>query len=167
MLRRRGKNPGTEPKTCEKGPKLGLEYLLTSKTLHCVRTACMAFPKGGCLHLFSPQPSLPWELFCILMNKARQLCPRDMGMWHAWRIHTSKSPGGITSKHEILSFTHSVDTNMLWSIHSCALQTPLFRVRLKNILLCYEGGNSIASGSAPRRQANSQPISQLVRQAVS
>ena len=38
------KNPGTEPKTCEKGPKLGLEYLPTSKTLHCVRTACMAFP---------------------------------------------------------------------------------------------------------------------------
>ena len=49
------KNPGTEPKTCEKGPKLGFEYLPTSKTLHfatsktlrahCVRTACMAFPK--------------------------------------------------------------------------------------------------------------------------
>ena len=40
------KNPGTEPKTCEKGPKLGFEYLPTSKTLHCVRTACMAFPMG-------------------------------------------------------------------------------------------------------------------------
>ena len=40
------KNPGTEPKTCEKGPKLGFEYLPTSKTLHCVRTACMAFPKN-------------------------------------------------------------------------------------------------------------------------
>ena len=39
------KNPGTEPKTCEKGPKLGFEYLPTSKNLHCVRTACMAFPK--------------------------------------------------------------------------------------------------------------------------
>ena len=38
------KNPGTEPKTCEKEPKLGFEYLPTSKTLHCVRTACMAFP---------------------------------------------------------------------------------------------------------------------------
>ena len=34
------KNPGTEPKTCEKEPKLGFEYLPTSKTLHCVRTAC-------------------------------------------------------------------------------------------------------------------------------
>ena len=34
------KNPGTEPKTCEKGPKLGFEYLPTSKTSHCVRTAC-------------------------------------------------------------------------------------------------------------------------------
>ena len=33
------KNPGTEPKTCEKGPKLGFEYLPTSKTSHCVRTA--------------------------------------------------------------------------------------------------------------------------------
>ena len=34
------KNPGTEPKTCEKGPKLGFEYLPTSKTCalraHCV-----------------------------------------------------------------------------------------------------------------------------------
>ena len=40
------KNPGTEPKTCEKGPKLGFEYLPTSKTSHCVRTACMAFPKS-------------------------------------------------------------------------------------------------------------------------
>ena len=39
------KNPGTEPKTCEKGPKLGFEYLTTSKTSHCVRTACMAFPR--------------------------------------------------------------------------------------------------------------------------
>ena len=38
------KNPGTEPKTCEKGPKLGFQYLPTSKTLHYVRTACMAFP---------------------------------------------------------------------------------------------------------------------------
>ena len=36
--------PGTEPKTCEKGPKLGFQYLPTSKTLHRVRTACMAFP---------------------------------------------------------------------------------------------------------------------------
>ena len=41
------KKPGTEPKTCEKGPKLGFEYLLTSKTSHCVRTACMAFPVLG------------------------------------------------------------------------------------------------------------------------
>ena len=43
------KNPGTEPKTCEKGPKLGFEYLPTSKTLHCVRTACMAFPQNATL----------------------------------------------------------------------------------------------------------------------
>ena len=40
------KNPCTEPKTCEKGPKLGFEYLPTSKTSHCERTACMAFPKN-------------------------------------------------------------------------------------------------------------------------
>ena len=44
------KNPGTEPKTCEKGPKLGFEYLPTSKTLHCVRTACMAFPIANHAH---------------------------------------------------------------------------------------------------------------------
>ena len=37
-------NPWYEPKTCEKGPKLRFEYLSTSKTLHCVCTACMAFP---------------------------------------------------------------------------------------------------------------------------
>ena len=30
------KYPGTEPKTCENGPKLGLAYLPTSKTSHCV-----------------------------------------------------------------------------------------------------------------------------------
>ena len=51
------KNPGTEPKTCEKGPKLGLEYLPTSKTLHCVRTACMAFPLDAANHAPSAQQS--------------------------------------------------------------------------------------------------------------
>ena len=30
------KNPGTEPKNCEKGPKLGFEYFPKSKTSHCV-----------------------------------------------------------------------------------------------------------------------------------
>ena len=30
------KKPGTEPKTFEKGPKLGFKYLPTSKTSHCV-----------------------------------------------------------------------------------------------------------------------------------
>ena len=47
------KNPGTEPKTCEKGPKLGFEYLPTSKTSQCMPTACMAFPMleiGGSKH---------------------------------------------------------------------------------------------------------------------
>ena len=33
-----------EPKTCQKGPKVGSEYWPTFKTSHCVRTACMAFP---------------------------------------------------------------------------------------------------------------------------
>ena len=42
------KNPGTEPKTCEKGPKLGFEYLPTSKTSHCVRTACAL--RAHCVH---------------------------------------------------------------------------------------------------------------------
>ena len=42
------KNPGTEPKNCEKGPKLGFEYLPTSKTLHCVRTACAL--RAHCVH---------------------------------------------------------------------------------------------------------------------
>ena len=47
------KNPGTEPITCEKGPKLGFEYLPTSKTSHCMRTACMAFPESHSLGFFS------------------------------------------------------------------------------------------------------------------
>ena len=42
------KNPGTEPKTCEKGPKLGFEYLPTSKTSHYVRTACAL--RAHCVH---------------------------------------------------------------------------------------------------------------------
>ena len=42
------KNPGTEPKTCEKGPKLGFEYLPISKTSHCVRTACAL--RVHCMH---------------------------------------------------------------------------------------------------------------------
>ena len=46
------KNLGTEPITCEKGPKLGFEYLPTSKTSHCVRTACMAFPKERSDYIF-------------------------------------------------------------------------------------------------------------------
>ena len=49
------KNPGTEPKTCERGPKLGFEYLPTSKTSHCVRTACMAFPLSR----------LPWRVTAL------------------------------------------------------------------------------------------------------
>ena len=36
-----------EPKTCQKGPKVGSEYWPTFKTSHCVRTACMAFPLQG------------------------------------------------------------------------------------------------------------------------
>ena len=57
MLRKLKKNPGAEPKTCEKGLKLGFEYLLTSKTSHCVRTACMAFPLNApamALHAVCP-----------------------------------------------------------------------------------------------------------------
>ena len=44
------KNPGTEPKTCEKGPKLGFEYLPTSKTSHCVHGIPIVWcnpPMGG------------------------------------------------------------------------------------------------------------------------
>ena len=41
------KKPSMEPKTCQKGPKVGSEYWPTFKTSHCVRTACMAFPLKG------------------------------------------------------------------------------------------------------------------------
>ena len=40
------KNPSTEPKTCEKGPKLGFEYLPTSKTSHCVQDIPIATQKS-------------------------------------------------------------------------------------------------------------------------
>ena len=48
------------PRACRvrcspKGPKLGFEYLLTYKTLHCVCTACTAFPGSGILH--PPHPN--------------------------------------------------------------------------------------------------------------
>ena len=40
-----------------KGPKLGFEYLPAYKTLHCVRTACTAFPFRAALYLHSMQDS--------------------------------------------------------------------------------------------------------------
>ena len=48
------------PRACRvrcspKGPKLGFKYLPTFKTLHCVRTACTAFPK---------QRNAPPSVFC-------------------------------------------------------------------------------------------------------
>ena len=52
MLRKLKKNPGTEPKTCEKGPKLGFEYLSTSKTSHCVH----GIPTGGGLRASTSVP---------------------------------------------------------------------------------------------------------------
>ena len=62
------KNPGTEPKTCERGPKLGFEYLPTSKTSHCVRTACMAFPLSQQCHgLVALQ--FWWMLMCMSVNR--------------------------------------------------------------------------------------------------
>ena len=45
MHRKLKKNLSMEPKTCQKGPKVESEYWPTFKTSHCVRTACMAFPK--------------------------------------------------------------------------------------------------------------------------
>ena len=54
------KNPGTEPKTCEKGPKLGFEYLPTSKTSHCVRTACTL--RAHCVH------GIPYLTCCLSMG---------------------------------------------------------------------------------------------------
>ena len=42
------KNPSMEPKTCQKGPKVGSEYWPTSKTSHCVRTACAL--RAHCVH---------------------------------------------------------------------------------------------------------------------
>ena len=40
MHRNLKKKPNMEPKTCQKGPKVGSEYWPTFKTSHCVRTAC-------------------------------------------------------------------------------------------------------------------------------
>ena len=65
------KNPGAEPKTCEKGPKLGFEYLPTSKTSHCVRTACMAFPMRPLCTLYAPSMRPLCALYAPTM---RPLC---------------------------------------------------------------------------------------------
>ena len=79
------KNPGTEPKTCEKGPKLGFEYLPTSKTSHCVRTACMAFPNKktvgsfiGAHFLHAQEKSwmlVPSVLFVSLLGELSKIKP--------------------------------------------------------------------------------------------
>ena len=57
---------------CEKGPKLGFDYLPTSKTLHCVRTACMAFPVGAFRFLGIHFSS---ELFRVKYNLSPKVCP--------------------------------------------------------------------------------------------
>ena len=70
------KNPSTEPKTCEKGPKLGFEYLPTSKTLHCVRTACALRAWHS--------PYLAWQPSCS--------CPSKHEVEHGSLVH--KEGGG-------------------------------------------------------------------------
>ena len=65
------KNPGTEPKTCEKGPKLGFKYLPTSKTSHCVRTACMAFPLFRGLSRFMGHCG--WQLRLLKVGAYREV----------------------------------------------------------------------------------------------
>ena len=72
------KNPGTEPKTCEKGPKLGFEYLPTSKTSHCVRTACMAFPLQGRVVKYNKfvLPS-PLIVFVARLPEPTLICPLE------------------------------------------------------------------------------------------
>ena len=47
------KKPSMEPKTCQKGPKVGFEYLPPSKTLHCVH----GIPSVGC-QLAKRQPTI-------------------------------------------------------------------------------------------------------------
>ena len=75
------KNPGTEPKTCEKGPKLGFEYLPTSKTSHCVRTACMAFPKSKTTFQILTESTstvaLTRVLFARILRRCRPYLARD------------------------------------------------------------------------------------------
>ena len=55
-----------EPKTCQKGPKLGFEYWPTSKTLHCVRTACMAFPMFFLHAMTRGLGSIVFDLFIVV-----------------------------------------------------------------------------------------------------
>ena len=59
------KNPSMAPKTCQKGPKVGSEYLPTSKTSHCVRTACTASPCEPTLKTGSEPRSPSRELRCV------------------------------------------------------------------------------------------------------
>ena len=58
------KNLGTEPKTCEKGPKLGFEYLPTSKTLHCVH----GIPNAHALPTFGRGDDMGRDPFTIFFQ---------------------------------------------------------------------------------------------------
>ena len=44
LMHKKCKNSVMEQQTCEKGPILGFKELPAYKSLHCVRTACTAFP---------------------------------------------------------------------------------------------------------------------------
>ena len=133
------KNPGTEPKTCEKGPKLGFEYLHPK-----LRTACA-------LHAWH-SPHLQIEV---------------------WRDNRHPSNGcgqGTLSHHFSLanlsvllatrgwSWTLFIAKKCRWT-KGWSFNTPMDAV-------VGVGENSIDFGSAPRREADRQPITQLDRLAV-
>ena len=100
------KKPSMEPKTCQKGPKVGSKYWRTFKTWRYVRTACAV--RAYCMH------GIPQRL---ISGPCRSTCPA--GGLHTRPQQVIHSPG--PSPHGTRSRTHG----KRWpSPLSCGLPCP-------------------------------------------
>ena len=77
------KNPVWNQKFVKRGPKVGSKYLPTSKTSHCVHTACTAFPKTR------TRSSLQ------SLGITAALAALRMGVLHTSQINSSAENGGV------------------------------------------------------------------------
>ena len=176
-----------EPKTCQKGPKLGFEYWPTSKTLHCVRTACMAFPKhfgplkgvgwGG----LGPHQPLPWGHRSWWMVRPYPQLKGPLNLWIVWCGYRAKQSrvgvedgrgGGGTQVKE--RFTHArpgmhmqqcsafltaMPSSALIQAH-CALIGLVLAATTSGFNTTYMGGGGIGPQKMPRVawRANTPPL---------